>query len=109
MCLLVCAEYNCVLCSLNSEETVNHLFLECDFAREFLALVGLTVISDPDPLVRFESFKSQLHSKFYMELIIIMCWSIWTVCNDFIFRGILVSSLRGGDLQNHLQAAPVEG
>jgi hypothetical protein len=87
--------YGCVLCLLDPEETLNHLFLECAFARECWALIGLTVVSDPDPLVRFESFKSQLHTKFYMEIIIIMCWSIWAVRNDFIFIGIVVSSLRG--------------
>jgi len=68
--------YNCVLCPLGSEETVDHLFLECDLAKA--------------------SLKLQLRVKFYMKvIIIIMCWSIWTVRNDVIFRGIEASNLRG--------------
>jgi hypothetical protein len=86
--------YNCVLCPLSNEETVDHLFLECELARDCWGLIGLTVISAPDPFQRFESFRSQIHRKFLMEVIIIMYWDIWTVRNDTIFRGILVSSLR---------------
>jgi hypothetical protein len=44
---------------------------------------------------RFESLKSRIAKNFFMEIIIIMCWTIWTVRNDDIFRGIPPSSLRG--------------
>lgn len=87
--------YDCVLCTMGIEETMDHLFLECSFARECWGLIGLTVISSPDPLQRFESFRNQIANKFFMEIIIIMCWSIWSVRNDAIFRGIPICSLRG--------------
>lgn len=87
--------YNYVLCPLSNEETVDHLFLECNLAKECWGLIGLIVINSPDPLQRFESFKMQIGSRFFMEIIIIMCWSIWTIKNDTIFRGIPVSSLGG--------------
>jgi hypothetical protein len=35
-----------------------------------------------------EAFKTQLHLPFFMEIVITMCWSIWTVRNDVIFRGM---------------------
>jgi hypothetical protein len=35
-----------------------------------------------------ESFRNQLNLPFFMEIIITMCWSIWTMRNDVIFRGI---------------------
>jgi hypothetical protein len=79
--------YSCVLCSINHEETVDHLFLECDFARSCWSLIGLTIISSPDPFQRFQSLGQQLNVAFYMEIIIIMCWSIWISRNDLIFRG----------------------
>jgi hypothetical protein len=80
---------------MGTEETMDHLFLECSFARECWGLIGLTVISSPDPLQRFESFRNQIANNFFMEIIIIMCWSIWSVRNDAIFRGIPICRLRG--------------
>lgn len=85
----------CVLCNLDTEETVEHLFMDCDFAKACWGLLGLTVISTPDNVQRFKSFKSQLNCSFYMEIIILLCWSIWTVRNDLIFRGIPSCCLRG--------------
>jgi len=93
--------YSCVLCSLSSEETVNHLFLECDLAKACWSLIGLTISSEPDPFRRFQSLKLQLRVKFFMEVITIMCRSIWTVRNDVIFRGIEASSLRGLEIFKH--------
>lgn len=88
------ASFNCVLCSLNTEETVDHLFFECDLAKTCWGLIGLTVNSSPDPIQRFESFRLQINTSSFMEIIIIMCWSLWTVRNDVIFRGIPASSMR---------------
>jgi len=67
--------YSCVLCSLNNEETTNQLFFECNLARDCWGLSGLTVISSLDPLQRFESFRMHIDSRFFIEIIIIMCWS----------------------------------
>jgi hypothetical protein len=34
-------DYNCMLCSQSSEETVEHLFLDCTFAKECWNLINL--------------------------------------------------------------------
>jgi hypothetical protein len=34
-----------------------------------------------------ESIKSQLPAPFFMDVIITMCWAIWSSRNDKIFRG----------------------
>jgi hypothetical protein len=86
------ASFNCVLCSLNAEETAEHL--ECDMAKACWKLIGLTVNTSLDPFQIFESFKMQLTVSFFTEIIIIMSWSIWAIRNDVIFRGIPVSSMR---------------
>jgi hypothetical protein len=39
-------------------------------------------------------FRVQLHCPFAMEILITMCWSIWSVRNDLIFRGIQPSLQR---------------
>jgi hypothetical protein len=79
-------------------ESVNHLFLERDFARACWGLLGLTVTSSPCPFQRFRSFKEQINKKFFMEIIIIMCWCIWSARNDMIIRGIRPSCLRSLEL-----------
>lgn len=80
--------YNCVLCSLSSKEIVQHLFLECEMAKACWNLFAITIDLSLDPLQIFESFRMQLNVSFFMEVIIIMCWSIWTIRNDVIFRGM---------------------
>jgi hypothetical protein len=81
--------YACVLCVHNQEETMEHLFLQCDLARECWALIGLAVSNFPNPYQIFEDFRSQLNVSFFMEIVIIMSWSIWAVRNDVIFKGFL--------------------
>lgn len=34
-----------------------------------------------------ENFRTQLQVPFFMEIIILMSWSIWTTRNNFIFEG----------------------
>ena len=39
-----------------------------------------------DPFATLESFRQQIQQPFFMEIIVTMCWSIWSVRNDAIFR-----------------------
>jgi hypothetical protein len=68
------------------EETVAHLFLQCDFAKACWNLVGLNIPHLQDPFQILEDLRAQLNVLFFMEIIIILCWSIWTSTNNFIFR-----------------------
>ena len=42
----------------------------------------------------FESFKDQLQLPFFMEIVVTLCWSIWTIINDVIFMNIQASVQR---------------
>jgi hypothetical protein len=84
--------YNCVLCEEAMEEIVDHLFLHCELAKECWSLVGLVVPQSRDPFQILEEFRTRLNVPFFMEVIIIMCWSIWIVRNNLIFRGQEASS-----------------
>ena len=78
--------YECVLCNDRTEETLIHLFWDCDFAfncwqsilgsrRSGLSIfyeVSLAIQSLPTPIA--------------MEIMIMGCWNIWTQRNDKIFR-----------------------
>ena len=83
--------FNCVCCPSNIEESLKHLFLQCNFTQSCWATLDLQVVTH-NPFAAFGQFKLQLHVSFYMEIIIIMCWCIWMQHNDLIFRGIQPSS-----------------
>lgn len=73
--------YNCVLCNLNEEETVQHLFPHCPFAWACWGLLQLDVPLDSSfpEIVTF--FKVNLQTEFFMIAVILMCWVIWTASN----------------------------
>jgi hypothetical protein len=41
-----------------------------------------------------QSIKVHIRQPFFMEIIILICWSIWTTRNDFIFEGLTPSLYR---------------
>jgi len=87
-------DYNCVLCAQGVEESLFHLMFDCPFAMAFWNTLNLLVLISSSPLQIFEAFKTQLHLPFFMEILVTMCWSIWTVKNDVIFKGIPTSIQR---------------
>jgi len=42
-------DYNCPVCSLGSEETLLHLFLDCPFAMDCWATLGLHINDSTNP------------------------------------------------------------
>jgi hypothetical protein len=87
-------DYNCVLCTHGVEESLFHLIFDCPFAMACWDTLNLLVPVSSSPLQIFKAFKTQLHVPFFMEILVTMCWSIWTIRNDVIFRGILASIQR---------------
>lgn len=81
-------DYNCVVCSLCTEETLLHLFVNSPFAEQCWNTLGLTVQNYADPLDTIASFRIQLGLPFSMEIIISMSWAIWSVRNEAIFRNV---------------------
>lgn len=66
------------LCILQKRETVNHLFFRCN--------VGVTYISTRSHRNIIEQIKRKLGVPFYMEIIILMSWRIWTTRNNWLFK-----------------------
>jgi hypothetical protein len=73
--------YSCELYLLQKEEKLRHLFLRCPFAKNCWLLIGVQAPSWLRPQRAVKHIKRQLKVQFVMELIIIMCWSIWTERN----------------------------
>jgi hypothetical protein len=79
-------DYSCILCNANVEESLFHLFLDCPFAVQCWAYIDIQVDADLNPFQNLQNFRDQLQVPFFMEIIILMCWSIWKARNDLIFR-----------------------
>jgi len=78
-------DYNCVLCINPMEESLNHLLLHCPFAISCWNWLQIQVNPDSNVPQAMESFKAQLQVPFFMEIIILMCWTIWKARNGLIF------------------------
>jgi len=65
-----------------------HLLFHCPFVAACWGSLNLIVPNSVDPWFITESLAAQLRLPFAMDIIITMCWSIWMLCNDVIFRNI---------------------
>lgn len=78
--------YACALCDENKEGTNMHLFWDCPFA---LACWDSIIpnrnigISDIDEVILA---RDALHYGFALDIIILGCWSIWSIRNEFFSR-----------------------
>jgi len=80
--------YTCVLCQLGAEETLEHLFFNCQFSVHCWASCGITMQNCNDPFQALNQVQNQADQNFFLPLMILQCWSIWSVRNDFIFKAI---------------------
>jgi hypothetical protein len=79
--------YTCDLCILQRPETRAHLFLRCKFAKACWNSLGITYVSTISVNQIFK-IREKLGIPLFMEIIILMAWSIWVTRNDWIFNGI---------------------
>lgn len=70
-------DYTFVVCGSGHIETLNHLFLSCNFAAQCWASLNLVSNVDLDPFIILENFKADLQVPFFMEIIILMCLFGW--------------------------------
>lgn len=80
--------YDCVLCHLNTEENLMHLFFHCPFSMCCWNTLGLATLIHDDLVTTLTAFKAQLRQPFFMEITICICWAIWSARNDSIFSGL---------------------
>jgi hypothetical protein len=78
----------CDLCILQKRESMPHLFLRCNFAKACWQMIGAMVPTARPVLHIFNNIRRKLQVSFFMEIIILMSWSIWTVRNDWIFNNL---------------------
>ena len=81
-------DYNCAICGEEIEETLEHLFLHCNFASQCWTTLNVESDLNLDPLQILDRFRSILQVPFFMEIIILMSWSIWVTRNALIFDAV---------------------
>lgn len=80
--------YNCEMCILQRRETTSHLLLRCNFAKACWLSIGISVITTRSMVRIFKRIKESLQLTFFMEIIVLMTWCIWTTRNDWLFNDI---------------------
>jgi hypothetical protein len=80
--------YSCVMCDQDELETRTHLFFQCPFAQMCWQYVSPTWIPPQQTDIQsfITSLKLSLNVPFFMELIMLISWAIWTTRNAFIFK-----------------------
>lgn len=80
--------YTCDLCIWQRPETNVHYFYDVTSPRPVGILLEFP-LSPPDQCCRFsKKIKERLEVPFFMDIIILMAWSIWLTRNDRIFSNI---------------------
>lgn len=77
------------LCILQRLETSAHLFIRCNFAKACWSAIGIQVAPTRNVKQNFNRRRQQLRLPFFMEIIILMCWCVWSARNDWVFRNIV--------------------
>ena len=77
--------YTCENCILQLEETLPHLFLRCNFAKNCWNAIGVISPRTTCPQRAVYRIKMQLDVPFRMEIVILMSWSIWKCRNGWLF------------------------
>jgi hypothetical protein len=87
----------CKLCETTGLETRTRLFFECSFAVmcwKYLCpepQIGLSQIQVQDIIA---SLQAAISKPFPMDIIILVCWDLWTTRNDLIFKHIQLTFYR---------------
>lgn len=79
---------NCVLCTSGEEETFDHLFFGCCFARSCWDKLGLIWTNDEDIHRRIMRTRQLANNPCFTEIFLIAAWEIWKVRNRKIFDGV---------------------
>jgi hypothetical protein len=76
--------YVCELCILQNEEKLD--IYSSNAVKIICLAIGITVPSWLKPDRATRRMKRNFHKPFAMEVIILMCWSIWTTRNGWFFQ-----------------------
>lgn len=76
---------NCVMCRENQRETRDHLFFECEFAKQCWIQFGIAWEGNLNVTDRIQVVKHVLGNPFYMDVFFIAALELWKLWNVVIF------------------------
>lgn len=68
------------------EETLAHLFQNCNFGRNCWQSIGIQITTRRRPLEAFKYFRKTLNGHVLYGDHILTAWSIWTIRNEWLFN-----------------------
>jgi hypothetical protein len=66
----------------------NTLFIRCNFAKACWHQTGILIPQSRPVETTAQDLKNKLNVPFFVDIIILMCWSIWVTRNDWIFNNV---------------------
>jgi hypothetical protein len=82
----------CIVCNC-ADETVTHLFLQCQFAQEFWRALRISVVSNVQDLADLAA-PCHLPVKHFQVFFLLCFWGLWIHRHDVVFRGLPNSRTR---------------
>lgn len=79
-------DYSCVFCTNSEDETTRQL--NCPFAQQCWGSLNLLTTLSWSCFDTFERLRQQIVAAFFMEIMILLSWSIWITRNNLIFNAI---------------------
>lgn len=79
---------NCAICTLESDETILHLFWDCPFAYDCWESLGLHKFRGISAMDEILLTSDVLPKNFGLTIIIMGCWHLWMQRNGWIFQRI---------------------
>jgi hypothetical protein len=73
---------NCVLCNIQQEETRDHLFFDCAFAKQCWEFLDIQWDLVAPIFTRISLADSNFNGPCFMEVISCASWNIWKEQND---------------------------
>ena len=79
---------HCVLCTEGIEESIEHLFFSCEFARKVWDKLGISWTAEIDIHYKIIHTRRQNGIPFFMEIFLIAAWELWKIRNRQVFDGV---------------------
>ncbi|PNT64930.1 hypothetical protein BRADI_4g35116v3 [Brachypodium distachyon] len=86
--------YACILCQGAQSESRDHLFFRCPFSLTCWRYICPQFVPHMNVHQNIQALKEHLMVPFHMEITTLVCWSIWKVRDDYIFKNIRPSLYR---------------
>ena len=77
---------NCVLCPLQTRETRDHLFFNCNFSVRVWNYLQIDWSSGDSMAHLVLNARRSFRKPFFTEVVFIACWNIWIIRNAKVFR-----------------------